>query len=214
MLDPAAALANRVFERQAWAQERLAGHADRVFVVAVGPLSTALRVMASGRLEGVALAGTTPDLTLTVSPIGIPSFLASPARWAEFVTAVGDPALAATLEDLAQTLPWFVEEMFAGALGPIVGQRLADAGRRLLAFPEYAAQRFSESVASYARDEAELVAGAGHFVDFAERATALAARVDALSARIDALAARIAGMRGGAAAGDGPGATVVTFPRG
>ncbi len=44
MPDPAAALANRVVEREAWAQERLAGHAGRVFVVAVGPVRTALRI--------------------------------------------------------------------------------------------------------------------------------------------------------------------------
>jgi len=214
MLDPAAALANRVFERQAWAQERIKGHAGRVFVVAVGPLSAPLRVLDSGRLEGMPLAGTTPDLTLTVSPIGLPSFLANPARWAEFVTAAGDPALAATLQDLAQTLPWFVEETFADVLGPVVGQRIADAGRRLLAFPEYAAQRFSESVASYARDEAELVAGSGHLAGFTEGTAALATRVEALSARIDALATGVRGRAGAAAKGDGPGENVVTFPRG
>jgi ubiquinone biosynthesis accessory factor UbiJ len=193
VLDPAAALANRIFERQAWAQERLAVHAGRVFVIAVGPVSTALRIEGSGRLAATSLAGLVPDLKLTLSPIGIPSFLANPSRWTEFVTETGDPALAATLQDLAQTLPWFAEQTFAGALGPIVGQRVADAGRRLLAFPEYAAERLSESLASFARDEAELVAGAGHLHDFAENTAALAARVEALAARIDALAARLDG---------------------
>ena len=193
MPDPAAALANRILERQAWAQERLAAHTGRVFVVSVGPLSTALRVEASGRLAATSLAGLAPDLRLTLSPPGVASFLANPARWSEFVSAVGDPALAATLRDLAQTLPWFAEQTFAGALGPILGQRAADAGRRLLAFPEYAAGRLAESFASYARDEAELVAGAGHLADFTADTAALAARVEALTARIEALAARIAG---------------------
>jgi ubiquinone biosynthesis protein UbiJ len=191
MLDPAAALANRIVERQAWAQERLAAHAGRVVVVAVGPVRTALRIEASGRMAATALAGLVPDLELTVSPIGVPSFLADPSRWAELVTESGDASLAATLKDLAQTLPWFAEETFAGALGPIVGQRVADAGRRLLAFPEYAAGRLAESLASFARDEAELVAGAGHLRNFTESATALAARVDTLASRIDALAARL-----------------------
>jgi len=191
MPDPAAALANRIVERQAWAQERLAAFAGRVVVVAVGPVRTALRIEASGRMAATALAGLVPDLELTVSPIAVPSFLADPSRWGEFVTETGDAALAATLKDLAQTLPWFAEEAFAGALGPIVGQRVADAGRRLLAFPEYAAGRLAESLASFARDEAGLVAGAGHLRDFTESAAALAARVDALSPRIDALAARL-----------------------
>ena len=34
----------------------------------------------------------------------------------------------------------FVEEAFAKVLGPLVGQRMADAGRGLLAFPEYASR--------------------------------------------------------------------------
>jgi len=189
--DPSAALANRILERQPWAQERLAAHAGRSFVVGVGPVSTALRIEVSGRLAATALAGLVPDLELTLSPIGVPSFLANPARWTEFVTESGDPALAATLKDLAQTLPWFAEQTFAAALGPIVGQRLADAGRRLLAFPEYAAARLAESLAGYARDEARLVAGAGHLHDFTEGTAALAARTDALAARLDALAARL-----------------------
>ena len=146
------------------------------------------------RTPGRDLAGRArPRSALTLSPLGVPSFLANPARWSEFVGAAGDPALAATLKDLAQTLPWFAEQTFAGALGPILGQRAADAGRRLLAFPEYAAGRLAESFASYARDEAELLAGAGQFADFTADTAALAARVDALAARIEALAARIAG---------------------
>lgn len=211
MLGPAAALANRIFEGQAWAQERLAGHADRVFVVAVGPLSTALRVEASGRLAATSLAGLAPDLALTLSPVGIPSFLANPSRWPEFVTASGDAALAATLRDLAQTLPWFAEQTFARVLGPIVGQRVADAGRKLLAFPEYAAERLGASVASFAGDEAALVAGASQFSDFAQRTAELAASVDALASRVDALSARIDGNAG--ATGTPP-ANVVPLPRG
>jgi len=197
MLSPAAALANRVFERQAWAQERLAAHAGRVFVVAVGPLSTALRVEASGRLAATSLAGLVPDLTLSLSPLRIPSFLANPERWPEFVTESGDPALAATLRDLAQTLPWFAEQTFSEALGPIAGQRAADAAggcslsriRRRTTLREPGELR---------RDEAELVAGAGHLRDFTESTAALAADVDKLASRIDALAQRIDAAAGAA----------------
>jgi ubiquinone biosynthesis protein UbiJ len=107
------------------------------------------------------------------------------------VTANGAPALAATLRDLALTLPWFVEQAFAKALGPVIGQRVADAGRRLLAFPEYAVDRVSESVGSYARDEADLLARGDEARAFAQENAALAARVDALAPRLDALAARL-----------------------
>ena len=50
-IDPAAipgAIANRVLERETWARQRLSAHAGRVFVIAVGPVATALAVDASG----------------------------------------------------------------------------------------------------------------------------------------------------------------------
>jgi ubiquinone biosynthesis protein UbiJ len=185
------ALANRALDREVWAKTSLAVHAGRVFAIAVGPAATAMRIDASGSVASAPRSDESPDLKLTLSPLALPSFLANPARWDEYVVADGDPALAATLKGLAETLPWFVEQVFANALGPIVGQRVADAGRRLLAFPEYAATRVGESVASYVRDEAELAARGADIRSFGEQATAIATRVDALAMRLEALAARL-----------------------
>ncbi len=78
--------------------------------------------------------------------------------------------------------------MFARALGPIAGQQVADTGRRLLALPGYAAQRFGDSLARYLADEARLALGAAEARAFAVDVAATAARVDALAVRIDALA--------------------------
>jgi ubiquinone biosynthesis protein UbiJ len=189
-MDPVASLANRALERAAWARERVAAHAGRGVGLVVGPVAPGMRMDASGGFQTTPLAGRAPDLTLSLSPFGVPSLLANPARWDEFVTVDGDPALAATLQELAHTLPWFVEQAFANVLGPILGQRVADAGRRLLAFPAYAAARVGEGVASYARDEAGLLAHGNEMRTFAEQTSALAARVDALTARFDAIAAR------------------------
>jgi ubiquinone biosynthesis protein UbiJ len=196
-MQPAAAFANRVLEREDWARERLSAHAGQMFVLAVGPVATGFRVASTGLVETTPLGGGTADLTLRISPLAIPSFLSDPSRWDSLVATDGAPALAATLRDLALTLPWFVEQAFAKALGPIVGQRVADAGRRLLAFPEYAVDRVSESVGSYARDEAGLLARGDEARTFAEENAALGLRTDALAARLDALAAR---LPGGAAA--------------
>lgn len=195
-LDPTAipgAVANRVLEREAWARERLAAFAGRVFVIRVGPVATAFQVETSGLVATTPLAGHTPDLTLRLSAFALPSFLADPLRWDHLVTADGDPALAATLRELAQTLPWFVEQAFAKALGPIVGQRVADAGRHLLAFPEYAAGRVGASVAGFARDEAGLLASGDDGRSFAADVAAVVARVDALAERLAALEARAPG---------------------
>ena len=128
-----------------------------------------------------------PDLTLTISPLRLPALLAQPERWNQLIAANGDPALNATLAELALTLPWFVEELCARAFGRVAGQQLADLGRRLLALPGYAAERFGESFASYVGDEARLAVGNAEARSFAAEIAMLAVRVDALAARIDAI---------------------------
>jgi len=192
--DPAlvpARVANRILEQEGWARDKLVPFAGRVFTLAVGPVSTRLRITGDGKLE-VAAAATASDLDLVLSPLSIPSFLADPSRWNEFVREEGDAALGGALKELARTLPWFVEAAFGKALGPLAGQRAADAGRRLLAFPEYAARRVGEGVASYARDEAGLLARGPEMHPFSEGVREISERVDALEQRFDALSKRAA----------------------
>jgi ubiquinone biosynthesis protein UbiJ len=193
--DPAAlpaALANRVLGREAWAQTCLAAHAGRVFAVAVGPVVTSMSIDEAGAITAAPHRDGPPDLTLTISPLATPSLLAEPTRWDELVAVDGDPALAATLKGLAETLPWFVERALAGALGPIVGLRIAEAGRRLLALPAYAGARVGASIASYVRDETRFATKAAEARSVGDEILATATRVDALARRVDALAARLA----------------------
>lgn len=186
----ARAVANRLLEREAWAHTGLAAHSGRTFAIVIGPLATRMRIAASGEIESAPSSDQAPDLTLTLSPWRVPSFLAEPARWNEFMVATGDPALAATLQGLAETLPWIVERMLANAVGPIIGQRIADTGRNLLAFPGFAAERVGASVVSFAREEVKLAADAAEARAFGAEVAATAAGVEALASRLDALAAR------------------------
>jgi ubiquinone biosynthesis protein UbiJ len=185
------AATNRLLEQEPWARARLAAYAGRSFSVRVGPATAAFRIDASGYLQREPLAGTTPDLTLTLSPFNVPAMLADPRRWNEFVTEEGDVDLAGVLKDLAQTLPWFVERGLGRSLGPVVGQRIADAGRAALKLPEYAATRVAANVGSYARDEAQLLAHPADMRALADDSALLAARVDALDARVTSLAERL-----------------------
>ncbi len=187
---------NRVLADEPWARERLAAHAGRAFSLRVGPLMTGFRIDGEGALASAPLVGTTPDLVLTLSPFNVPAFLANPARWDEFVTEEGDVELGGTLKELAQTLPWLVEKLCARAFGPIVGQRVADAGRRALELPEYASRRVGENVGSYARDEVEWLAHPADMRALGDEAQALATRIDVLDARVESLAARVAGQAG------------------
>ena len=181
-----ARLANRLLADQAWAREKLAPFAGRSFSLRVGPLRAGSRINDGGLLEAIPVTEAT-DLALSLSPWSVPAFLANPSRWNEFVQEEGDVALGGVLKELAQTLPWFIEETFAARLGPVAGQRVADAGRRLLAFPEYAANRVTESLVSYGRDEALVLARADDMRRFTVAVQGIAERVDALSSRIDSI---------------------------
>jgi ubiquinone biosynthesis protein UbiJ len=186
------AAANRLLEQEPWARERLVAFAGRAFMLRVGPVTSGFRVDERGLFAPAPLAGATPDLVLTLSPFDVPAFLADPKRWNEFVVEEGDAQLGGVLKDLAQTLPWFVEGLFARSLGPIVGQRVADTGRRLLGLPEYAATRIAANVGTYARDEMGVLAHPADMRALIDETALLAARIEALDARIAALTARAA----------------------
>jgi len=198
MADPASTLgsgiARRLLAGEDWARDRLRAHAGRTFSLTSGPLSTAYRIGDDGSLNALSGADQPLDLELNVSPFDLPSLLADPTRWSRTVTEKGDSALAATLRELAQTLPWFIERACARAFGPIFGQRLADAGRQMLGMPEYVGTRLADSVTSYARDEAGLLAHADALRILAADNVSLAERVASLEARLARLTS--SGVRG------------------
>ncbi len=187
--DVPARVANRILDDEGWAREKLAAFAGKVFTLAVGPVVSSLSITADGRFE-TATSAAQADLKLAISPLSIPAFLANPARWNEFVREDGDAQLGGALKELARTLPWFVEAALARVLGNVAGRRVAETGRSLLAFPEHAAQRVAESTASYARDEAGLLARAEQMSTLRDGTTDVAGRVDALAQRFEAVSAR------------------------
>ena len=175
---------NRALEGESWARDKLARHAGRGVRLTVGPLERDFAIDAAGRL---APTSSEPDLKLSISPLRLPALAAAPERWSELVLSEGDTALAATLAELAATIPWFVERTFSAFLGPVLGQQVADAGRRLLALPGYAGTRIGASVGRYVGDEAKLAVGETEARSFAAEVAALATRIDALEARVAAL---------------------------
>lgn len=183
-------IANRALQREHWAREKLACHVGQTVRIDVGLAWQIFAIDVDGRLKD---SDAVPDLKLTVSPLRLPALLAQPERWAELVVAEGDVPLARTLSELALTLPWFIEELFARTLGPVLGQRFADIGRRLLQYPGYAAQRIADSVTSYIGNEAPFAVGAPEARVVGREIASLAARVDALALRIDDLGDMIAG---------------------
>jgi ubiquinone biosynthesis protein UbiJ len=188
----AAALAKRLLERESWARQRLAVHAGRRVAVSCGPAAAAFRIEDGGLVAAVPASATgpsdTPDLRLSIAPWLLPGLLADPSRWDTVVRSEGDSALAGTLRELSHTGPFWIEQLLATWLGPVVGQRAADAGRQMLAFPEQAAGRLAGHVATYLRDETGAFVRRDEGLRFANESARLASRLRALDARIEALA--------------------------
>jgi ubiquinone biosynthesis protein UbiJ len=178
---------NRALERAPWAREKLAAHAGRSVMVHVGPLDGGFRVAPDGQVEPLPRTAPPVDLHLSISPLRVSSFLADPRRWNELVTEEGDVALGGTLKELAQALPWFVEDTFARTFGDVIGMRIADAGRALLTLPGHAAERLADGMTAYARDEGNLLARGDDMRRLAEQSAALAVRARSLEDRLDAL---------------------------
>ena len=181
----AAEAANRALHGETWARDQLRAHAGSVVTVDSGPFAAAFAVRDDGTFAP-APDGAVASLRLAVSPFALPAIAAEPSRWRQDVRAEGDQALAATLESIAQTFPWFVERVFARVFGPIAGGALADAGRTLLAIPAAVSHQAAAGVSQLAT-ETDAVAHRGDFAAFSCGTAEAEARVDALAARIAAL---------------------------
>ena len=186
----AAGVVNRTLAGEHWAREKLASHAGKIFALESGPLGASYAIGDDGSLA-VSAAGAAPSVTLAVSPLALPVLAADPLRWPSLVSGEGDPKLAAAIEELASTFPWFVERAFAAALGPVVGQKVADAGRTLLSIPGEISRRAAGSLGDFAGESnlvasrSELEALAGGTADVGARTEALAARVAKLDSGIE-----------------------------
>ena len=183
----ASTLANRALQREATLRMRLAAHAGSVFSVAAGPAHAVFAIDGSGALAPAQHAAV-PTLAMRVRLRDVPLLLHDPSRFAALVTADGDAALATTFGDIVVAFPWFVEQLFGDAFGAVIGQRIADAGRSLLGFPDHVATRLHGSVTSYVREEADILVGSDEASAFDAEVAAMTTRVDALAARVDPIA--------------------------
>src|SRR5438105_15671517 len=75
MLDPSAAVANQMLERETWARQRLAAHAGRTFVLVATPIVAPFRITDTGLLEPYALADGPADLRLSIQTCAVPDIL-------------------------------------------------------------------------------------------------------------------------------------------
>ena len=185
----AAALFNRLLQRDQWARGQLAAHSGKVARIRCGVLRADFRIAEDGQLTSV--AGVLPDTTLNVPPGSVLDAPEFPDRAAMSIVVDGDPEVGAALVNVARVTPWLCESELARFTGPIPAQRFSSLIKAAVRIPRYAADRLGENVSSYLRDELELAPRRGEFDRHVENLEATAEHVEHLGAWLDRLSARI-----------------------
>jgi len=186
---PAAAVVNHLLRGSAWARAELQRHAGKTACFELVPFVFALTALESGEVAPAA-AETAPAVTIRLTP-GLALRLAAreESAWKE-VDARGDTDFAATINQLARTLRWDVEEDLSRVFGDIAAHRMAETGRTIRRWGEESAEGLARGLAEYWTEERPLVASAHAVREFAAEVDALRDDVARLEKRIEILSER------------------------
>lgn len=181
-MSAAAAIANRLLDRDGWSRRALLPHTGKVVRIRFGPTSADFRIAGDGRL--IAVAAVVPDTVLAIPLRSALAALDDPDRAAGAIAVEGDAEFGAALVAISRIAPWLAESALARVVGPIAARRLADTARSALRLPRYAAGRLGENLRGYAASEMTWTVRRGEFDRFAEDIAALDSRVEAAFARV------------------------------
>jgi ubiquinone biosynthesis protein UbiJ len=184
----AAALFNRLLQRDQWARGQLAAHAGKVARIRCGVLRADFRIAEDGRLTSV--AAVRPDTTLTVPPASMLDAPEFPDRAAMSIVVDGDPEAGGALVNVARVTPWLCESELARLAGPVAAQRFSSLVKAAVRVPRYAADRLGGNLRSYLREELDLAPRRSEFDRCVADLEAAVAQVDDLAARLERLSAR------------------------
>lgn len=177
--DLGAALLNHLLVQQSWAMVRLREHAGRTVQLRLPLAPATLTIQADGSVAP-ADAETTPDATLTPSPL---AWLAAANPAKRFVTG-GDAALAQSLAEIFGRLRWDAEEDLSRVVGDIAAHQIVSTGDKILAWHRNAAETIAKSWVELWQEESPMLAPP-------EETRALAGEINAVHERIERLEQKI-----------------------
>jgi ubiquinone biosynthesis accessory factor UbiJ len=153
----AAGFINHLLRGASWARDGLKPFAGRTARIETLPFAFALTVVENGEITAAA-AGTTPDVTLRVTP-GLLLRLAARDEnaWRE-IDIAGDADFASAIHHVARNLRWDVEEDLSRVFGDIAAHRMAETGKTIRRWGEQAADNTARSFAEYWTEEQPLIA--------------------------------------------------------
>jgi ubiquinone biosynthesis protein UbiJ len=184
---PVVAALNHVLRSEAWARDRLSTFAGETVEVRPAFLpALRLRIEADGTVSPAPEGP--PALAIHVKPDAPAAALRGEDHLLRAVEVTGNAKLAEAVMGLVRHLRWDFEEDLSRLVGDIAAHRIAEGLRGLAAWAPDAAQRFSESFAAYATDEAKLLLGRPELEGFAADVARLRDAVERLDAKVRRLA--------------------------
>lgn len=152
-----AAAINHLLGGEAWAQDKLRGHAGKSALIHVGPVDIRLRATASGTVEPV-VADATPELEVRLAPDSLMAALRGEESALKSAEIHGDADFAADVMFLAKNLRWDAEEDLSKLVGDIAAHRLMRDAQKFVAWERDARGRLAASLGEYLTDEGEVLA--------------------------------------------------------
>jgi ubiquinone biosynthesis accessory factor UbiJ len=154
---PVVKLFNRMLSDYPAARDKLRPHADKLITATVGPVSTKMRVTATGEVEpvgmGEASLSNTPDVAFVVPLALLPRLIRGDENAFSQVEFSGDSELASTLSTIARNVEWDVEEDLSKWVGDIAAHRIVDTAKQANAWQRDARDRATANVAEYLTEE-------------------------------------------------------------
>lgn len=186
-MSPFAAAFNHVLAQNAWAQEKLAPFAGKLFQLRLPPAVLNFSLDASGRTRQA--TGGTPDATLIATPSGFLRYLAVEPRDPTLIAIEGDAEFGATLREILSQLTWEAEEDLSRLFGDVLAHRIAGFSKNWFTWREQSLKRFALGASEYFTEEQPLLAKPRQVAQFSQEVAAVEVAVNNLDKRIQKLLA-------------------------
>ena len=173
---------NRAFSRAPGACAALAGQAGKTVALDLVLFRAHLLIEADGALR--VTEGNAPDCIIYIDPNLVAQLPAKGKAAFREARTEGEADLLSAFNDAFQQLNLDAEAELASLFGPIIGFRLAEAGRAFSGWVQQAGNDTARAFAEYAVEESPLLAGKADIARFNREVDALRDDVARLEARL------------------------------
>ena len=185
---PFAAAFNHLLAQNAWAQEKLAPFAGKVFQLRLAPATLTFTLGANGTVTSTNAA--LPDTVLSTTPAALLRYVSSTPRDLDLIVVAGDMPFGTVLREIISQLNWEAEEDLSRVVGDVLAHRLMGFAQSWMTWRKQSAANFAHAAAEYVTEEQPLLAKPRHIAQFAQDVATLHDAVAQLAQRVEKLSAR------------------------